>query len=87
MAIHTKQQVEEKGGTIKNVTDHVDMASDSATNSTSQTNNCALAIPHSTDPVQGALDPCSVVTAKVANSILCGFQVIPGDLHEVQCYA
>lgn len=77
-----KKQRSRRGLTIEDVTDHVYMASDSPTNTTGQTHNCALATSHRTDPVQGPLDPCSIVTAKVANGILRGFQVIPRNLHD-----
>ena len=48
--------------TVQDVTDHVDVASDSSPNTACQSNNGALTISNGTDAMQRALNACASTT-------------------------
>ena len=70
--------------TVKDVTDHVDMAGDSPAHAACQADHRALPAAHGADAVQRALHPRPVVAPKVPHRLFCCFQVIPCDLHSIQ---
>ena len=71
--------------TIHDVSDHVHMPRDSPANTACEANYGPLSAAHCADAVEGALNACSVVTAKISHCLLRCLQVFPSDLHGPRC--